>query len=215
MAGACALSQQESNDLIAALKSDRDRLLVLSGQHLGLRISELLSLKIGMVANGAVPKDTIMVPRRSLKGGKARRRGLHGRSIPVHSDLASAIAFYLATMSAKSMSDPTCFLFPSRKGINRPMGARHAWRIIKTAARAAGLETDRISTHSLRKTFAAEVYGASGHDLRACQVCLGHTDIGTTIKYIEPDAQRMADLVRNLPSRIASGAPRAPAAQAS
>jgi site-specific recombinase XerD len=203
MAGARSLSHEESDVLIGALSCDRDRLLVLAGQHLGLRISELLSLTVGMVANGLTPKSEITVPRRSLKGGRSRRRvRLHSRTIPVHPDLASAFALYLTTFPRCQMPAPDSYLFGSQKGTNQPMGPKSVWRILKAAAKAGGLNADRISTHSLRKTFASEMYEASGHDLRACQVCLGHSDIGSTVKYIEPDAQRLADLVRGLPSRV-------------
>jgi site-specific recombinase XerD len=79
------------------------------------------------------------------------------------------------------------------------------------AAVAGGLNADRISTHSLRKTFAAEIFEASGHDLRATQALLGHTEIETTIRYIEPDQSRLNALVRNLPSRVRPTGSEAPA----
>jgi integrase/recombinase XerD len=202
MAGARPLSHDESDALLGALGCDRDRLLVLAGQHLGLRISELLSLKVGMVANGLTPKSEITVPRRSLKGGRSRSRvRMHSRTIPVHPDLASAFALYLSNFPKSQVPAPDTYLFGSQKGTNQAMGPKSAWRILKSAAKAGGLNADRISTHSLRKTFASEMYEASGHDLRACQVCLGHSDIGSTVKYIEPDAQRLANLIRGLPSR--------------
>jgi integrase len=202
MAGARALSHPESDALIGALRCDRDRLLVLAGQHLGLRISELLSLTVGMVANGLTPRSEITIPRRNFKGSK-RYRGIHGRTIPTHSDLRSALAFWLANFPGGQPA-PNQFLFPSRKGSNQPIGPRQAWCAIKTAALAAGLDASRISTHSLRKTFARELYELSGHDIRACQVCLGHADgdLRSTVRYLEPDAKRCADLVRSLPSRL-------------
>ncbi len=202
MAGARSLSHAESDSLIAALGCDRDRLLVLAGQHLGLRISELLSLKVGMVANGLTPKNEIHVPRRSLKGGRSRRKvRLHSRTIPVHPDLASAFALYLANFPGGEVPTQDKYLFGSQKGTNKPMGPKSAWRILKTAALAAGLNADRISTHTLRKTFAATIYKASHYDLCALRDCLGHADISSTVRYIEPDAQRLTDLIRGLPSR--------------
>lgn len=121
--------------------------------------------------------------------------------VPVHPDLASAFALYLSNFPKSQVPAPDTYLFGSQKGTNQAMGPKSAWRILKSAAKAGGLNADRISTHSLRKTFASEMYEASGHDLRACQVCLGHSDIGSTVKYIEPDAQRLANLIRGLPSR--------------
>lgn len=202
MSGARSLSHQESDSLIAALGCDRDRMIVLAGQHLGLRISELLSLKVGTIANGLVPKGEIILARRNQKGGKGRRRtNLHGRTIPVHPDLASAFALYLANFPGGGVPTPDMYLFRSQKGLNQPMGPKSAWRILKTAAKAAGLNADRISTHTLRKTFAATIYEASHYDLCALRDCLGHADISSTVRYVEPDAQRVADLIRGLPSR--------------
>ena len=210
MAGARSISHEESDLLLGALDSERDRLLLLAGQHLGLRISELLSLKVRTVANGITPKAEITVARRKLKGGKSGRKGLHGRSIPLQPDLASAIAHYLANFPAGEAA-PDAFLFQSRKGANQPITHKHAWKILKMAAVAGGLNADRISTHSLRKTFAAEIFEASGHDLRATQALLGHTEIETTIRYIEPDQSRLNALVRNLPSRVRPTGSEAPA----
>ena len=58
--------------------------------------------------------------------------------------------YYMISLS----STPTeyTFLFPSRKGCNRPIGRCQAFRIVKEAAQAVGLER-HISCHSLRKTF--------------------------------------------------------------
>ncbi len=203
MAGARSITRAESDCLLRALRCDRDRLLVLAGQHLGLRISELLSLTVGMVANGLTPKSEISIPRRNLKAGRSRRKG-HGRTLPVHLDLRSSIALYLSNFPGGGVPSPEAYLFPSREGgPNSPLGARQAWYIIKKTAVAAGLDATRISTHSLRKTYASELYEHSGHDLRACQICLGHSDIGSTIKYIEPDRDRLNALILSLPSRVA------------
>ena len=188
---------------MGAMGCERDRLLVLAGQHLGLRISELLSLRVKAVATGFTPKAEVSVPRKRLKGGRSGRSGLHGRSIPVHPDLAVAIERYLANYPGGSPG-PDSFLFPSRKGYNRPISHRHAWRVMKEAAASAGINADRVSTHSLRKSFARDIYEASGHDIRATQALLGHTEVETTVKYIEPDQARLKDLVLGLPSK---GAP--------
>jgi len=209
MAGARPITPEESDSILNTLVRQRDRLFVLAGQHLGMRISELLSLKVGTVAIGMLPKDEITIARRKLKGGKSGRKGLHGRTIPVHPDLASALAIYLADFPGGPPA-PDSYLFPSRKGFNRPIGIHRAWHIMKVAAMEGGLNADRISTHSLRKSFAAAIYEASGHDLRATQELLGHTEVETTVKYIEPNKERLAGLVRNMASRSKAAPPPVP-----
>jgi site-specific recombinase XerD len=99
------------------------------------------------------------------------------------------------------MPDPEAFLFQSREGKNQPLSYVQAWRVIKGAAKACGLDTTRISTHSLRKGFAKEVFEASGHSLPVTQKALGHTSILTTIAYLDTDQNEVDQVIRGIASR--------------
>jgi integrase len=206
MACARSLTHEESDALLAALPTLRDRLFFLMGFHTGLRISELLSLKVHQVAMGLNPKLEIVIEMSSLKGGKsAARRKVRGRAIPMHPSLGSEIRNYLSDFPG-GFPSPGAFLFPSRKGDNMPIGRKHAWRIVKAGARVAGLDDARISTHTMRKSFAAAIYEASGHDILATKELLGHSHIDTTIKYLDPDRERMRGLVTGLAARTPAAA---------
>lgn len=61
---------------------------------------------------------------------------------------------------------------------------------------AAGIG-QRISTHRLRHTFASQL--APSGDLKTLQDLLGHTNIRTTLEYVEPDLEQMRALLKRLP----------------
>lgn len=197
MAGARAIHDLDASAIAEQLDALRDRVMFCAGRRLGLRISELLALRVKHVANGRIPRAEIAIPRRCLKGGRAKGSKVSGRSLPICDELAALLADYLSCFQTKDLF-PDAVLFPSRKGRNKPISSGQAWRILKKAAADAGLDTTRISTHTLRKSFARDVYDASGHDLHATQLLLGHRNISTTVQYLDADRDRLAALVRGL-----------------
>jgi site-specific recombinase XerD len=64
-----------------------------------------------------------------------------------------------------------------------------AWRIIARMAKLAGLE--RIGTHSMRKTFATELFNATG-SFEAVQGALNHKYLSTTISYLLGKGKKLA-----------------------
>ena len=69
-------------------------------------------------------------------------------------------------------------------------------KIFKNNARKACLDTNRLSIHSLRHTYATELYRASGYNLRLVQQQLGHSSIQTTSVYsavINPDIAKAVE----------------------
>lgn len=53
---------------------------------------------------------------------------------------------------------------------------------------AVGLRREDYGTHSLRRTKASIIYKATGN-LRAVQLLLGHTNIGSTVRYLGVDVE--------------------------
>ena len=71
-------------------------------------------------------------------------------------------------------------------------------RIVKAWAKALGLDRRYYSTHSLRRTKAAELYRQT-NNLKAVSLLLGHADMNATSRYLgieQSDALDLADKVR-------------------
>lgn len=73
------------------------------------------------------------------------------------------------------------FTFPTKSG--RAVATSHLRRVVKRAAREADVaEAERTSPHTLRHTFATDLYRETGK-LRVVQEALGHESVQTTQLY--------------------------------
>ncbi len=75
------------------------------------------------------------------------------------------------------------FMFPSRFHDRPHISTRQYGRLVRDWVTAIGLEPIRYGAHSLRRTEAAEIYRKTGN-LRAVQLLLGHTKVGSTVRYL-------------------------------
>ncbi len=152
-------------------RSYRDYALFTLGINSGLRVSDLLNLKVSDVLDdkGKI-KDRITL--REKKTGKAK-------DFPVGATAKKALQEYLG--NTKNL-DKEGYLFPSRKKGNGSISRVQAYRILNEAARLAGLE-ERIGTHTLRKTFGYHAY-RMGLDLSVIQKLMNHSSPGITLAYI-------------------------------
>ncbi len=170
----------------------RDRALFELMRRTGFRISEVLSLRMQDVfdyGDGTV-RNSMTVHKASMKGKK------QSRSMPIHDMARKALALHINIANLHYDSFKTFPVF-SRQGTNREMGRRHALRVIKAAAAKAGLDGERVGTHSMRKTFASAVYSAEGikGDLAKMARLLGHHNPANTLRYIEFLDGSLADAV--------------------
>ncbi|MFO1013697.1 MAG: tyrosine recombinase [Caulobacteraceae bacterium] len=149
----------------------------------GFRISELLALPLTAVA-----RDPAYVIVRG-KGGKERLA-------PLNSAAREAVKAYLPvrkTFFAKGLKDSP-WLFPSR-GAGGRLTARRFAQLLDEAARAAGIDPEKVSPHVLRHAFATHLL-EGGADLRVVQTLLGHSDIATTQIYTHVAQDRLAEVVK-------------------
>jgi integrase len=196
MAGRRPLSPQEERLLLRTVRklSPRDRALVTTQWFSGFRVSEILALTIGNVADGDGLdglRTQICLPPRSMKG----RRGTT-RRVPVGCELTRALSSYLAWLRKRIILDPGLPLFLSSHGgpenQARALTRQTAQKLVHSAFLKAGITDDgRLGTHSLRKTFARRVYTRSGNDLMVLKAALNHQDVVVTQRYLEPDAERV------------------------
>ena len=78
-------------------------------------------------------------------------------------------------------------LFPgSHAGKRQAISRVSAWRIIRRTAAAVGIVV-AVGTHSCRKTFAKNLWEATGHDLLRTQAGMGHADVRVTQRYLSFD----------------------------
>lgn len=161
----------------------RDYCLFVLGINSGLRISDLLKLRISDVVDdkGKV-QNRIMT--REKKTGK-------GKNFPVSDTSRKAIEEYLGSRKYES-EEP---LFISRKGKDF-LKRQRAYRIINEAARSVGIK-EKIGTHTLRKTFGYHAYQA-GKDITIIQKLFNHSCPKVTLSYIGITQDDLDDVYLNL-----------------
>jgi integrase len=181
MCAARALSPNEITAMLTAARSAKAAGMVLLGVSTGYRISELLSLRVRDVWFAGRPADEVTIARRQMKFGRGcRRRSVRARTVPLNADAKRAV---LTLVGADP--EPARFLFRSQKGRNRAIRPKQAIRLIRQMAADAGIDARRVTTHSLRKTFARRLYDLTNHDLEAVRHGLGHRSVETSRLYLE------------------------------
>jgi integrase/recombinase XerD len=151
---------------IATDRGARDAAMIQLMYASGLRVSELVGLKIGDVDTKTGVVSVLG------KGGKRRL-------VPIGEVALAHITEYVAGARAKRArpNEATLFLSPRGGALTR----QGYWKLLKRYARAAGVMTP-LSPHKLRHSFATHLL-RGGADLRAVQAMLGHADLGTTEIY--------------------------------
>jgi integrase/recombinase XerD len=172
------MNKQEVSLLLAeARKNPRHHALVATLYSTGLRIGELVNLKIT-----DIDSKNMLLHVRQGKGGKDRKVQLSG-------DLLSILRDYYRSCHVK----PDEWLFPGRGG-HVKMHTSTIQRFIQNLTERAGLDK-HITPHTFRHSFATHLL-EDGTDLRTIQALLGHADIQTTEKYLHIAAHHIRT-VRN------------------
>jgi len=159
-----AIPSEDMQRILAGITSVRDRALILLLLHTGMRIGELLQLKMA---------DIILSERKILLF--IGEKNLHGRTVYYSREAERALRGWLAVRDQDSN-----YLFYGNKG--RELSYVGAWMIMKKAVQKAGLEQKGYSLHSLRHTFATNMLNA-GLRLEVLQKLLGHLTIDITLRY--------------------------------
>ncbi len=149
-------------------QGERDRAIIETLYGCGLRVSELINLKI---SNLHFKEQVIMV---TGKGNKQRL-------VPVSEPTKKQITTYLTQVrpSIPVSGMDSNILFLSRRG--NKLSRQMIFYIVKKQVKAAEVNKN-ISPHSFRHSFATHLV-QNGADLRVVQELLGHVSIITTEIY--------------------------------
>ena len=165
----------------------RNYLLFVMGINVGLRISDLLSLKISDVWHNGKCVEAIVI--REQKTKKYRTIALNGAT-------EEAIERYLGSLKTFNEDD---WLFKSRK-YGTPLTKQSAHRIINQIMADCGI-VGHWGTHTLRKTFAYQLYMANAEQpmiLEYLMKLLNHSSQQITLAYMGIEQQQLNNLVENL-----------------
>jgi integrase/recombinase XerD len=152
----------------------RDRAMLEAAYGCGLRVSELVGLKLHQVN---IKAGVVVV---FGKGGKERM-------VPLGGAAKRALIEYLAQRDrideaetgARKLAKPSPYVFLTR--LHKPMTRQGFFKALKGWA-ALDARLSWMSPHTLRHCFATHLL-EGGADLRAVQEMLGHSDISTTQIY--------------------------------
>lgn len=184
------LSVEEVDRLIAAVDLDsafgkRDRAMLETLYGLGLRVSELISLRISSIWTEQGFVSVI---------GKGDKQ----RLVPLGGMARDAIRDYLEVRGPAADRESSDILFLNRFG--RALTRIAVFKMIKAYAVKAGISKE-ISPHTLRHSFATHLI-ENGADLRAVQEMLGHESILTTEIYTHIDSSTwQRNILEHFPSR--------------
>lgn len=154
-----------------SLRGLRDRAMLSLAYAAGLRVTELVSLKLGDIdfRRGVVAAFGKGQKRRFVPLGEVALRQLE--------EYRGALANH--TAARRTAPRDSAWLFPSPSG--RALTRQAFWKIVRRYAAAAGLR-DKMHPHRFRHSFATHLL-AGGADLRSVQAMLGHSDVATTEIY--------------------------------
>jgi len=170
----------------------RLRAMILLSYCTGLRVSELVSLKLNQLEidleMNEIKANQLIVMG---KGNKERIVLLSKKAIDSLNDYLMIRPMFISPTSKKQ----ELYLFPSISEFGH-MTRQNFALLLKKAAYEAGLNSSKISPHVLRHSFATKLLG-SGADLRVVQELLGHADISTTQIYTHIDNKKLKEAMEN------------------
>ena len=147
-------------------KEIRDKAMLELLYATGIRVSELIALKIDDVNMGV--------------GFIVCRDGSKERMIPFGRVARQALQVYLSqAREFLQKGHPSDALFTNCNG--KAMSRQGFWKIVKYYGEKAGIQAD-ITPHTLRHSFAAHLI-RGGADIQSVQTMLGHADMATTQIY--------------------------------
>ena len=185
----------------------RDNMLFIVGINLGLRVSDLLRLRFSHLINENLTfKDRFPLLEKKTRNTRKTKKN---RYLTINNAVIEAVTLYLEHTPGIKLSD---YMFRSEStGGNyneenqadkeaRPLSRSSVDRILKGIARDLDLDI-KVSTHTLRKTFAYHqmvMSGNSSRKLLVLQKMFGHSSAAQTLDYIGITREEIEDAYKKL-----------------
>ncbi|GAB7140578.1 site-specific tyrosine recombinase XerD [Deferribacterales bacterium RsTz2092] len=164
----------------------RDSLILETLYASGMRVSEVLSVKIADV---------------DFKRGlvKVFGKGSKERLTPVYEKLRDKLLNWLPIRQRDFVKgSDRGFLFLNKRG--EQLTRQYVWEMVKGYCQQLGI-TKHVSPHTLRHSFATHLL-SGGADLRTIQLFLGHESIGTTEIYTHVSDDKKRDTLTRFHPRF-------------
>ncbi|TGK82296.1 recombinase XerC [Leptospira noumeaensis] len=183
------LSAEETRAIFDALPNRKHKMLLLISYSSGLRVSEVIHLKIT-----DIDFKRNMVRVTQGKGKKDRYTVLASSLIEELMEYLKIREYNLLLKHSYNEMRSNPWLFPGMR--NRPLNIRTAETIFTNAARKAKIKK-KVTFHSLRHAFATHLLEL-GTDLRMIQTLLGHASVRTTQIYTKVARSRLENIASPL-----------------
>lgn len=170
-------NKQKVKDIQEYLKRENERnyIMFITGIYTGLRISDILKLKVKDTKN----KNVITL--REKKTGKQR-------IIEINKFLKNEYKWY-----CEGKPDDE-YLIKSRETENKPLSRDMAYKIIRNIGKRFNI--DNLGTHTLRKTFGYHYYQQT-KDVVVLQQLFNHSSPSVTLRYIGIKQDSLNEALRN------------------
>lgn len=173
---------------VAAAIAQRDRAMLEVLYAAGLRVSELINLKL---------EDLKLEMGHALVRGKGDKE----RIVPLGQAAQEAISAYLAESRSVLLNGRVSPVLFVRRGGGR-LTRQRVWQMVKLASASIR----HASPHTLRHSCATHMV-ENGADLRTVQTILGHADISTSQVYTHVALDRLKNVYRAYHPRAKKGLP--------
>jgi len=166
-------------------RNPRDFLLFTLGINTGLRISDILKLKVEDVKDRAGDIKEYL----DLNEKKTKKQ----RLIYINDEVKLALEYYF---NKTGIYDLERYLFISGKSkVNKPISRIRAWQLIQSWCQEVGIK-GRVGTHTIRKTAGYQMRIA-GVPIELIQEVLGHQSISMTKRYLGITDDEVTKVLKN------------------
>lgn len=160
----------------------RDKLIFIMGINCGLRVQDLLQLRVGDVKNAEIAGRVML---RERKTGK-------DNVFIVNSEIKAALDSYLSLANLRDDQ----YLFKSRKGYNYPINTQTVARLVKKWTSEINLKGN-YGAHSLRKTWCYHQRKTFGVSWEVLAKRLNHSTPAITMLYLGIQEEEVEAILLN------------------